>query len=122
MPDTPRSPGAASSPAWPADFGGLDRSPEFFFPRRRGGPSPARSGDTGASWSSAAPFASTSETARSGREPAGSPDPADPEACCGGASPPWLPGLGCLRAAEPAALATAVTPSFAGRRPAEPRM
>jgi len=60
-------------------------------------------------------------TALSGRDPAVSPDPARPEACCAGACPPRPSGPGCLRAAEPAALATAVTPSFAGRRPAEPQ-
>ena len=66
----------------------------------------------------AVPFVSTSVTARSARELAGSADPGRREAS---APPPWPSGPGCLRAAEPAALATAVTPSFAGRRLAEPR-
>jgi hypothetical protein len=64
---------------------------------------------------------STRATGTSARVRGPSSGPAFPGACCAEAGRPWPRWLGCLRAAEPAALATAVTPSFAGRRPAKPR-
>src|SRR5262249_21143771 len=80
-----------------------------------------RAGEDSAAAGSATGLGSTKATGASARDRDTSSDPACPGACCDDARRPWPCWLGCLRAAEPAALATAVTPSFAGRRPAKPR-
>jgi len=116
MPEPPWPPGAEPLPDRPAAFRASPRPPEFLL-RRRDLAALSRSGDSGASCPGSVPFVSTSVTARSARL-AGSAGPERGEAC---PRPPWPSGPGCLRAAERAALPTAVTPSFAGRRPAEPR-
>jgi len=61
-----------------------------------------------------APAGSSAPTKETGASPL--------RGACAGARRPW-PCWGCFRAAEPCALATAVTPSFAERRrPAKPRV